>query len=175
VRRIVVYSIDTDLEKILCSGKIVIACIGSPLRSDDRIGLIIFDKLSSIPELTSNPRIQLLKCEYGLENCLTDIIRSDANKLLLIDAIYNRDLKPGEIVLVSREHIVEKTVIATTHNIPVTITLSIIEKNSSINEIYLLGIRVLNTEIGLDISEQVLNASNKVVELIRGILNKCPN
>jgi hydrogenase 3 maturation protease len=175
VRHIIVYSLEVNLKKILCNGKIVIACIGSPLRSDDRIGLLIFDRLSKIPELKSDPRIKLLKCEYGLENCLTDIIRSGADKLLLIDAVYNKDLEPGEIVLVDGKHIVEKTIIATTHNIPVTITLSIIEKNSSINEIYLLGIRVLNTEIGLNISEQVLSASNKVIELIRSVLSKCSN
>ncbi len=169
------YGITESLEKILCSGKVVIACIGSPLRSDDRVGLVIFEKLNKIPEVISNPRILLLKCEYGLENCITNIVRGKAEKLLLIDAVYSKDLKPGEIVLVNGEHIVEKTIIATTHNIPVTITLSIIEKNSSIKEIYLLGIRISNSEIGLDISEQVLNASNKVVELIRGILGKCPN
>ncbi len=172
---VVILDIDNIREFLsnrICSRKTVIAFVGSPLRNDDRIALLIYYDL--LNKLKNNPdNVWFIECEYGLENCLHEIIKKKPEVLIIVDAILSQELKAGEIVLVSWEHVKEKIGLATTHNIPVYITLSLLRKQVDLQEIYLLGIRVENIEIGMDISEPVNKGRKKVVDLFLKVITGC--
>ncbi len=160
------------LSNIICSRKTAIAFVGSPLRKDDRIALLIYHDLMN--KLKNNPdNVWFIECEYGLENCLHEIIKKKPEVLIIVDAILSQELRPGEIVLVSWEHVKEKIGLATTHNIPVSITLSLLRKQVDLQEIYLLGIRAENIGIGMDISESVNKGRKKIIDLFLKAITEC--
>ncbi len=160
------------LSNRICSRKTVIAFVGSPLRNDDRVALLIYNDL--LDKTRNNPdNVWFIECEYGLENCLHEIIMKKPETLIIVDAVLSQELKPGEIVLVSLEHVRDKIGLATTHNIPVHITLSLLRKQVNLQEIYLLGIRVENIEIGMDISESVNKGRKKIVDLFLEVITIC--
>ncbi|OYT40373.1 MAG: hydrogenase maturation protease [Desulfurococcales archaeon ex4484_58] len=162
-------SIDTLklLEKLLCIDKASIVCIGSPLRADDQAGLIVCDELL-------NKGYDVIKCEYGLENCILELTEKKPSKIIIVDGIVSDKLSPGEVVLVSEDEIVEQNIsLVTTHNIPINTTTAILRNVIGLKEYYLLGIRVKNIDIGLEVSEEVKNAVEEVVKTIEGILGKC--
>ncbi len=172
---VVILNID-DIREFLsnriCSRKTVIAFVGSPLRNDDRVALLIYNDLLD-KTWNNQDNVWFIECEYGLENCLHEIIKKKPETLIIVDAVLSQELKPGEIVLVSWEHVRDKIGLATTHNIPVHITLSLLRKQVDLQEIYLLGIRVENTEIGMKISNPVNEARKRIVDLFFKIITNC--
>lgn len=156
--------IEQLLKNILCSGKTVIACVGSPLRSDDRAGLVIYSKIKE----SISRYIFIVECEYGLENCLSEIIEQNPDNLLIIDAVYNESLDPGTIVLTDSGSIRDKISTATTHAIPLNTVLELIRKSTRLENVFLLGVRAENLNIGVDISPKV----RKSIEILTGILKK---
>ena len=172
---VVILDIDNIREFLsnrICSRKTVIAFVGSPLRNDDRVALLIYNEL--LDKMKNNPdNVWFIECEYGLENCLHEIIKKKPEILIIVDAVLSQELKPGEVVLVTWEHVRDKIGLATTHNIPVHITLNLLKKQVDLQEIYLLGIRVENIEIGMDISESVNKGRKKVIDLFLKVITGC--
>jgi len=155
--------------KSILHGDFIIACIGSPLRSDDRVGLVICEKLA---ELGFN---NIVSCEYGLENCMDEIISRNPTTLLLIDAVYSDRLEPGDIVLLDYSEITGGKGFAmplTTHNIPLNTIVKILHDQFNIKNIYLLGVMVENIDIGLELTPRVRHASEMIVDTLRNIV-KC--
>ncbi|MCD6301045.1 MAG: hydrogenase maturation protease [Staphylothermus sp.] len=162
------------LIKKICSQRTVIAFIGSPLRNDDRVALLIYNDL--IVRLKNNlMNIWFIECEYGLENCIHEIVRKNPETLIIVDAILSQELKPGEIVLASWDHVRDKIGLATTHNIPIYITLSLLSSQVVINEIYLLGIRIKDIGIGMSISDEVDSGREKLADLLLEVIKFCSN
>ncbi len=153
------------LAKIAGNRRIVFAFVGSPLRRDDRAALILVDKLGS--EQRGN--ILFLKCEYGLENCLSEITSFKPEVLVVVDAVYAEELEPGEVILTSKEHLREKIGLVTTHNIPITLVLETLQREAGVKEVYLLGIRVKDTGFGEEVSIEVLSSIDKLLEIIKSI------
>jgi len=155
-----------ELKRIICDNTLIV-CIGSPLRSDDRAGLILCDKLIE-------KNVRKIVCEYGLENCIHDIVNVDPRILLVVDAVYSRKLNPGDIVLVEfNEFNLEGIEFTSTHSIPLEVVIEIIKKITKIEKIYLLGIMVKNIDIGLELSFEIENSVSKLADLINSILDKC--
>ena len=138
-------------------------CIGTELRSDDRAGLEVCRKLSEL-----HPRLQTIVCEYGIENCMHDIIALQERSLIMIDAVIVPDLTPGTIVVVDRDEI-DTQIPLTTHTIPVSLTLGLIENELGSLDVEVLGIVVQNLEIGLELSPEV----KKGVEVIVKAFTAC--
>ncbi len=159
--------IGSSLRMILGSGRIVIACIGSPLRRDDRAGLVVYERLRDL----NNDRIRVVECIYGLENCYTDIIGFKPDKIILIDSVFVEGVKPGSIILGSYENIRERIGIATTHNIPLTLVLKGIVEQIGVREIYVLGVVVKDIGFGEEISREVDMGVRKIIDLIREVLS----
>ena len=156
----------------ICSHRTVIAFVGSPLRSDDRVALVIYkDLVGKVNNFPNN--VLFVECEYGLENCLHEIIEKKPEILVIVDAILSPELRPGDIVLVSWEHVRDKIGLATTHNIPIYITLNLLRKHVDLREIYLLGVRVENIEIGMDISNPVREGYRRITDLFLELTNIC--
>lgn len=157
------------LEKIMCKDKTVIACVGSPLRSDDRLGLLIYDKIKDL----ANNNISIIECEYGLENCFTEIVAENPATLLIIDAVYNESLNPGTMVLTSIENIREKISLATTHTIPLRMILELIMKKTNIKNTYILGIRAKNLDIGMHVSPEIKKVVEDLAKILKEIITSC--
>lgn len=155
------------LKKLLCKRKYAIACIGSELRGDDRIGLIIGRELSK-----RNVQSVLI-CEYGLENCINEIKDMNIDTLLIIDAVLVNSVEPGKIVFVDEAHLVENYMI-TTHNIPISLTLKLLKLyNKNLENIIIIGIRVKNLEIGFDVTDEVLCAAKALVDALIKAVRGC--
>ncbi len=154
------------LEEYLGSGRIVVAFIGSPLRRDDRAGLILYEHLSGL----ESGRVRLVKCEYGLENCVSEITMYRPDKLLLVDAVYVEGVEPGNILVSDPVHIREGVGIATTHNLPLSLVLETITREAGITDVKLLGIRVADTDYGVEITDKVREAVERLSNIMRELL-----
>ena len=159
-----------DLKSILCGDRVVLACIGSPLRMDDQAGLLVCDKL--VERGVTNT----VRCEYGLENCLGEISSLKPDTLIVVDAVYSNKLSPGDVVLLNSEAVeageygLEPV---STHNIPFKISLSLLKETVGLKNTYLLGIMVKNIDLGTEVSEEVRKAVDYVVELIVRAYREC--
>ncbi len=147
------------LYRLLCREGYTIACVGTLLRSDDRAGLEVCNRVRNL---------DTIYCEYGLENCLSEIIGKRVEKLLIVDAVVIEGVEPGTIVLTSFDKVSE-SYLATTHNIPVHMIVKYLRLNGLAKDILLLGIRVGNLEIGEKLSGDIARAVDIVVDALNSI------
>jgi len=155
------------LMNLLCRRDVVIACVGSPLRMDDQAGLIVCDKLLE-------NGVDVVKCEYGLENCVHEIIARSPRALLIIDAVYSNKLSPGDIVLVDEDQLISEDVSpVTTHNIPLKNILSLLKLETGLSEVYLLGIMVKSLDIGLEVSTEVSRSIDYLSKYMVDLYHSC--
>ncbi|MCY0868255.1 MAG: hydrogenase maturation protease [Desulfurococcus sp.] len=147
---------NVDLASILrrlLEGSTLIIGLGSPLRMDDQAGLLLCDELTS-------RGVECVKCEYGLENCLSEM--KGARRIIIVDAVLYEDAKPGEIVIVGEDALLEKYSLATTHSIPLKTLLKLMHE-SGIEEIYIIGIVPQSLDYGLEVSEVVRESVRRLV------------
>ncbi len=154
------------LVELICGKGYIVACTGSPLRGDDRIGLVICEKLLG-------RGFPVVLCEYGLESCLGEIIERNPRGLIIIDAVYLEGACPGEVVWATLNDVARQGGIVTTHNIPLHITISVLKKNTRIEEVFILGVNISNLDYGLEISEEVLESGEMLVELLSSVYGEC--
>jgi len=159
--------LDNKLRTLLCRRDAVIACVGSPLRMDDQAGLIVCDKLLE-------NGVDVVRCEYGLENCVHEITARSPRALLIIDAVYSNKLSPGDIVLVGEDELISEDVFpVTTHNIPLKNILSLLKMEIGLNEVYLLGIMVKSLDIGLEVSMEVSRSIDYLSKYMVDLHHSC--
>lgn len=137
------------------------------MRRDDRLGLVLYDEIG-----VSNSR--LVKCEYGLENCLDEILASKPDKLVIIDAVYSDKHSAGDIVLVELTESHSMNHVLSTHTIPFTLLFNMM-KNMGIEKIYVLGVVVKDINLGWEISKEVSEAIYELRNVLRNIVKKCPS
>ena len=137
-----------------------IFCVGSELRSDDRVGLYICDRLK---EKGLN---NVFRCDYGLENCFNEL--SNSEKALIIDAISN-DLSPGTIVLIDEKAVVDLGLTLSTHAIPITKVIELAKSLGKLKDVKILGIGVKSLDIGTELSESVRKAAEAIIDLILNV------
>lgn len=153
-----------SLEEILCA-KPVLAGLGSPLRGDDRFGLLVCEEL--------NKRgIPCIMCEYGLENCLDEILAEKKRTLVVFDALLCESCSSGDLVLADIESVVDKELFVTTHNLPLNLVIKLL-KEAGIERIFVIGAAPRALEISEELSEEVKNALMGLVELLENTLKKC--
>lgn len=142
--------------------KFMIACVGSPLRSDDRAGLEVCELLRRKGIIDA----RLIECEYGLETCLDKIIRLKPRGIIMIDAGYAENISPGTIVLSSIENVRDSFTLATTHNIPIRLMLKVLESEANIKDFYVMAIIAEKLEIGIQLSRRVREAVENLAEIV---------
>jgi len=152
------------LEKLLCHENYLIVCIGSWLRMDDRAGLEVCN-LIGLPTKS-------VVCEYGLENCLGELIDSKANNILLIDAVISDSSIPGSIIYTDISE-VSNGFLATTHNIPVNTIIKYLRTFGIASNVKVLGIRVKSLDFGDTITPEVSRSIVCLSSMIKELLNKC--
>lgn len=154
------------LGELICRRGYIVACTGSPLRSDDRIGLVVCERLLG-------RGLPVVLCEYGLESCLGKIMERNPRGLIIVDAVYLEGADPGEVVWATLKDVARQGGVVTTHNIPIHITVSILKKNTRIEEVYILGINISNLDYGLEISGKILESGDMLVDLLSSIYSEC--
>lgn len=151
------------LKRLLSREKYLVVCIGSWLRMDDRAGLEICNSIG-LPN-------KVVICEYGLENCLSELVRSKASNLLLIDAVICDNSYPGSIVYADVNEI-SNGFLATTHNIPINIIIKYLRSFSVAENVKVLGIRIKSLDFGDTMSYEVSRAVKCLSSIINKILNE---
>ncbi len=150
------------------SDKYIIACVGSPLRSDDRAGLEVCEQLAE--KRVRDER--LIECDYGLETCLDKIISSKPRGIIMIDAGYAEGIPPGTIILSNTRSIKEPFTLATTHNVPIRLLLKLLKRETPIKNFYVIAIIAEKLGIGMKLSDRVRKAVESLAEIIRIALEK---
>lgn len=155
-----------ELYRLLCVNKYGIVCLGSELRSDDRLGLVICDELMK-------KGIKSIKCIYGLENCISDIVNEKLENILLIDGVVVQNYRPGDIILIYGIDEVKDYTLTTTHTIPINLSINYLRKMGLAKNIVILGIVVENIGVGLEISDRVRKSIELVVKVIDDVVSMC--
>jgi len=138
------------------------------LRRDDFIGLEVCEKLRVIEGLER----KVIKCPYGLENCLEEIIRRGIQKLLIVDAALPlKDL--GAPVFLTGIDNMSANFMATTHNIPIPMVINYLRMNGAAREAYLLGIAASDLGFGEGLSEEALGNAELALRIILNAWSKC--
>jgi len=143
-------------------GKVVVAGIGDPIRSDDFVGVkIVQDLQGKVPK-----NVCLIECETVPESFMQEIVDLNPSHVLLIDAAI-LGVKPGETRLVFPEQVADFPAI-TTHVLPLRIFCEYITQATRA-KIVLLLIQPGKTEFGEGLTSEVDAAAKKIT----GMLLKC--
>ncbi|MEM4789220.1 MAG: hydrogenase maturation protease [Ignisphaera sp.] len=132
-------------------------CVGTHLRSDDKVALEFCSKLSKI-----TAGINVILCEYGFEMCVHEIVEKKLNKIALVDAVYLEDFIQG-IIILNVEEIDDEVVSFTTHQIPTKTVIRYLNELLSEVHIIIIGIPVKNLDIGFELSPEVQNIVNSLI------------
>ncbi|MCS7128648.1 MAG: hydrogenase maturation protease [Sulfolobales archaeon] len=150
------------LEEEVCSyvkAGYLTACIGSPLRQDDRAGLELCRTLME-------KGLPTVVCEYGLENCIEELINSNAKRIAIVDAVMTPGARPGDIVIINDLNELDNEFLVTTHSVPLTAIIKILQSQGMALETIILGIQVKEIGLGLEISSEVERAVSYMAQLI---------
>ena len=154
------YDLQKELKEWLAKpGKVVVAGIGNPIRSDDFVGVKIVQDLQG--KVSEN--VCLIECETVPESFMQEIVDLNPSHVLLIDAAI-LGLKPGETRLVFPEQVADFPAI-TTHVLPLRIFCEYITQATKAR-IGLLLIQPGNTEFGEGLTREVDVAAKKITETI---------
>ncbi len=145
-----------ELAKILYEDKTALFVgVGNRLKSDDAIGIYICEKI-----IATNFK-KVLIVESGIEKFVGKINSIAPDILVLVDCTdFNKE--PGYCDLVPIDNILDHTM--HTHTISLKRISEFFEMPT-----YLLGIQPKNVMFGEDISEEVANSANNLIQLINKI------
>ncbi|MHA2309205.1 MAG: hydrogenase maturation protease [Candidatus Heimdallarchaeaceae archaeon] len=132
-------------------------CLGNKDRADDGIGLIIAEKLSKF-----YPKNVFSEEEEDISTILLYILDKEQYKqVILIDAV-EFGAEPGSLLVSSKIETNVKQI--STHTIPYQEISRLLESKS--REFLFIGIQVKSLTFLEDISEEVLHAADRVMELL---------
>ncbi len=151
------------LEDFLCKPNTVVACIGTELRSDDAVGVLVYNLIKE----TANAVL----CLYGLENCVDELMKVCAENMLIVDGVVN-NAPAGSIIVASVDKISENYM-ATTHNIPLSMTLAYLRNHGCARNVLVLGIVVENLAIGDSMTPVVEKTARKLSYTINKLVRQC--
>ena len=162
------YDLQNELKKWLTNhGKVVVAGIGNPIRTDDFVGVkIVQDLQSKVPK-----NVCLIECETVPEGFMQEIVDLAPTHVLLLDAAI-LGLKPGEARLLFPEQVTDFPAI-TTHVLPLRIFCDYIMQAIKAR-IGLLLIQPGNTEFGEGLTPEVQEAAEKITETLLKCFNLKP-
>uniref|UniRef100_A0A7J2U2S1 Hydrogenase maturation protease n=1 Tax=Ignisphaera aggregans TaxID=334771 RepID=A0A7J2U2S1_9CREN len=148
--------------KKLLSINYALVCVGTYLRNDDAACLELCDKLQY-----ANTFSNIIKCEFGLENCINEISQREIEGILICDAVISNSLKPGSIVKFDLRDIDENIGIISTHSIPLTYVIAILNEMNRIKNIEMLGIVAHDLSVGMQLSKPVKNSVDQLYKCLR--------
>lgn len=148
------------LENFICnSKKLVILAVGNPIRGDDSVGLRVGEKLERLG-------FTVLFAELSPENYFFKILENEYTHVIIIDAV-KAPYTPGTILMLDKEDML--TYPATTHDIPITLFLELLEKERI--SYLIIGIVPKILDFTEEISEEIKSAVTSLVDNFKKI--KC--
>ena len=137
--------------------------VGNLMRNDDAVGVIIADRLCQ--ELQPSPRLTVVNVEDVIENPVFRIAANDARNVLVIDAVAGDDAEPGSLVLGRLEEMEAARGGYSTHKLALSTAAGVLRHHGK--DVYLLGIVAANTDYGTEISQEILDTAEVVIDLVR--------
>lgn len=154
---------DQGLRQIL-SERTCIVGVGNLLRNDDAVGVMIADRLGQDTDVLG--RASVVSAEDVIENHVFRIAEGDAKNVLVIDAVQSDGAEPGSVVLGKLEDLeAEVNGGFSTHKLALSTAGSILKHYGK--DVYLLGIVAANTEYGTEVSPEILDSAEAVIDLVR--------
>jgi len=150
-------------------GKLIIFCVGNELRGDDGIGPLIYQRLRE--QLRKD--IPLYDVGGSIQNYLSIITKKQATHCLIIDAVDfgNKKITAGTIGFFKPSDLEKKQVTLSTHDIPMKIFLDYMKKEAEVT-VRILGIQPKMLEFGATMSDEVLNAIEKIINFLTPLLQE---
>ena len=139
---------------------IIVVCIGSEFRSDDRVGLYLAEKLKK-------KGLKVEKVEI-IDLGLLEKIKN-TKKVIIVDAI--KGDKPGRIHEFNPESFKSSSQLSTHFfNLFDILSLGKLLYGSNFPDVKIYGIEVKNLEFGRNISEEVKKAADKLIKLLENTI-----
>jgi hydrogenase 3 maturation protease len=158
-------TLEEDLRAFLGSDagrRVALVGIGSPIRSDDRVGLRVLELLEG-----KKLRDTLLISAETVPESYTGAIRDyNPTHMIMVDAAHFRGA-PGEGRLIPTQQIQGTAV--STHSLPLHIFADYI-RNTVCGNVALLGIQGVNIDFGESITPEVENGALKVAQVLEKVL-----
>jgi len=150
-------------------GKLIILCVGNDLRGDDGIGPVIYNRLQG----QFGKHILLYNVGGSLENYLSVISKENATHCLIIDAVDFGDdeITAGSVGFFKPSDLEDKQVTFSTHFIPMKVFVEYMKTNSRVI-IRILGVQPKNLDFGSEMSFEVLEAVDKVINFLIPLLRE---
>ena len=158
------FNLEKELKKWFVNhGKVVVAGIGNPIRSDDFVGVkIVQDLQGKVPK-----NVHLIECETVPESFMDEIVQLKASHVLLIDAAA-MGLKPGEVRLFDAEKVANFPPIST-HMLPLRVFCDYITQLTK-GKIALLLIEPGNTDFGEGLTKEAQETAEKITRMLLKLL-----
>ncbi len=154
--------LDQGLRQILSEPTCLVG-IGNLLRNDDAVGVVIADRLSR--EWADRGSHQIVNAEDVIENHVFSIADSDVRNVLVIDAVEGGEAEAGSLVLGRLEELEATRGGLSTHKLALSTAGSVLRHYGK--DVWLLGIFAANTDYGTEISQDILDSADAVIDLVR--------
>ncbi|MFC1496733.1 hydrogenase maturation peptidase HycI [Candidatus Margulisiibacteriota bacterium] len=148
------------MDVLRAEGKLVVLTIGNTLKSDDGVGPYIGKEME--PRLSVAGSIVTLNAGNKPEAFVGKVIESKPAKVVIIDAVHFGG-KPGETRIIKKEQLPAGAF--DTHSIPLKMIAKMIEDESKA-PVYILGIQPKSVDLGEELSDEVKEAADKIVECL---------
>lgn len=137
--------------------------VGNLMRNDDAVGVMIAERLGQdLPALNG---ASVVLAEDVIENHVFRIAEGDARNVLMIDAVA-ADAEPGSVVLGKLDDLEQVANNGfSTHKLALSTAGSILKHYGK--DVYLLGIVAANTDYGTEVSQEILDSAETVIDLVR--------
>ncbi len=143
---------------------IVVLGVGNRMRSDDGIGSIIAQEMASV----ASTNLIVYDTETTPENFIEKVVQAKPDWVIFVDAC-NYQIAPGEFKLFEEAEIKEIAYgLLSTHTLPLTLTIELIKKQHDCR-ISLLGIQPKSFLMGNELSLEINNAKNQILDYLKSI------
>lgn len=160
---------EPSLKELIC-GDHYLVCVGTELRSDDAAGLRLCELLVS----RGFPEDRIIRCEFGLENCMSFIEESSVKNALVVDAALVRGQEETpDYFIASIDSINDTVALVTTHSMPIKLVVELLRREGLFKDVWVLGIVARNLNLGEEISPEVQETINYLADLIIKTLSTC--
>ena len=157
----------TDLEgklkNIVKGKKILILCVGNPIRGDDGAPQLLFWKLRG-----NVVRLRLLDCGTSPQDCIDEVVRLEPRAVIFVNSI-DRSLEPGTIILDELHSTSSTGSSLIGHKFPlawVALLLKIVgQQRNLVIETFLIGIQIRSTKGGITVP--VRKSVNKLSKVFK--------
>lgn len=153
---------DHSLKQILSEPTCIVG-VGNLFRNDDAVGVMIANRLEQ--EMSASDRLSVVNAEDVIENHVFRIADIHVRNVLVIDAVQGEDAEPGSLVLGKLDELETGGVGYSTHKLALSTAASVLKHHGK--DVYLLGIVAANTDYGTDVSKEILDSAETVINLVR--------